>query len=639
MPLFEDPRRETTVVVTLYETLADVMARLRTHANGVVLLEIPDGSPLFLTSSEMRALREVAQQRRISLTILSDDALRAQLAGLFSLPIIGSAEDLPEATTPPSRPTGPRDPRPVPSWDREGLPPLPGEQRQAARSDPTPTPPGSGRELSPRERSVWPRGRPLNAPGPVPNRALPRDDDRRPDTPFDHGAQTRRPASPAPKGRDGQALRWPEAAGSPDGRRSTGRVPVVPPDAGRDGRDDSGRGGRGSPIPTMGGRGMSGRGMLALLGGGIAAILVITLLLGIFVLSSAQVTIALAAERVTGTVDCQIVAPGESGSATVVIEGEQREVQLSWTGSVPTTGTRPEADAVASGRVRLSNPTDDDVTVTAGTEMSSRSGLTFTVTEDVTVAAGNPALGQYGSGEALVQAVDGGTVGNLAVGELSGVLESGVYYSNRDAALAGGTDRDIATVQPADVQALHDQATEALRQQAANGEIPGLDRDIQVVPATVELDTPDFEDDLQSGDDGESVSTTATAQATVLTYDNADLRLRATGALIPILEAQLGPGLTLSESTVALTAQGTPGEQSAAGATFDISGIANTSASLSDADADALAEQLAGQSPSDVNSILTANERIASFDVDYSPGWLPDRMPNSADRITVTVRQ
>lgn len=658
MPLFENPRRETTVVVTIHESLVDVLTRLRSHANGVVLLEIPEGSPLFLTSSEFRSLREVAQQRRIALTVVSDDPLRVQLASVFNLAIIGSDATAPVQTAPPPALSGSSrspDPPPVPPWSREGLPPLPDELPRPRRPEREPSAPPSGRrELSQRERSIWPQGRPSSAPSPVPNRSLPPSnldgDDDHERSP--RGVTTRRPPSGAPRGPDGNPLRWPDsstperpgrggghrdtsgrAEGPSETRRSRGPTDAAVDDTPAVDRNPEKPAGMARPAR------LSGRGLLGVIGAAIAAVLVITLLLGIFVLSSASVTLALESGRVNGTVDCEIVAPGESGSATVVIQGERTEFDVNYSGSVPTTGTRAVPDATASGRVRFSNPTDQNVTITAGTELKAFGGQTYRVASDVTVAAGNAALSQFGAGEAVIEAVDPGTAGNLDVGQVSGELENGVFYSNRDAPIAGGTDSLVKTIQPTDVQTLHDTASEQLRQMAASGQGGNLDPDTQVVPATVELSEPAFTDDLQAGDDGDQVSTTATATATVLTYSNRDLRLRATEALIPVLSDQLTPGLQLSESTVQLTAQGVPGEQTAQGASFQVAGIANTTASLSDEEAQALADELAGSSASDVNSILTANERISSYDVTYSPGWLPDRMPNSADRIEITVRR
>lgn len=656
MPLFENPRRETTVMVTVYETLADVLARLRTHANSTVLLEIPDGSPLFLTSSEFKSLREVAQQRRIALTIVSDDPLRGRLASVFNLSIVGSDEANPRTTAPPPSVASSRAPPPVPTWQREGLPPLPDERPQLRRSERSRPDTETGEsDVSPQGRRIWPHGRPSSAPGPVPNRSLPPEFDDDDDRPIDLGATTRRPGMAAPKGSDGNPLRWPDGNSlrQQDGRRGNGSPS-------RSGLSEAvaGSGRRGAGLPRMGGSSepesrdepdvptgirrasrLSGRAILGLIGAAIASALVVTLLLGMFVLSSASVTLALESGRVTGNVDCQIVAPGEMGDASVVIQGETVEFDVTSTGSVPTTGIRAVPDAAATGRVRFSNPTDQDVVIAAETELTAFSGQAYRVTSDVTVAAGNAALSQFGSGEAVVEAVDPGTGGNLAIGGLSGVTGEGVFYSNRDAEISGGTDREVATVQPTDIQSVHSTATEQLRQMAAAGDGGDLGSDTMVVPATVELSEPTFTDDLQAGDDGDQLSSTATATATVLTYSNSELRLRATEALIPVLSSQLTPGLELSESTVQLIAQGVPGEQSAVGARFDIAGMANTTASLSEEEATALAEQLAGQGASDVNSILTANERVSSFDIEYSPGWLPDRMPGSADRIDITVRQ
>ena len=639
MPLFENSRREATVVVTVYETLPDVLARLRGHSNGAVVLEIPPGSPLFLTGTEFRSLREVVQQRRITLSLATDDPLRIQLAGVFSLPVLG-ADDRPDDNQrpdPASSRTRSQRPPPVPNR-------LPEDGARDERVLSSERPP-SDRRMSTRERAIWPAGRPSSMPGPVPNRALPADDTRYDDV--SSGTSGSRRAR-----REDSGVRWPDFSHEP----ASG--PDRPPGSPRSDRSSPGPAGRANraidddylpaqvpmtPGPPRsssgnGGGGLSTRGLVAIAGGIIAAVLVLTLLLGIFVLSSARVEVTLAAGRVTGNIDCEIVEPGSSGTATVVIEGQVVETEVEWTGSVPTTGTRPEPDAPASGRVEFRNPNPESVTIDAGTELTGLNDQVFTVTSEVTVAAGNPALNEFGSGEAVVEANEGGTAGNLGAGEVGGQLENGVYYSNRSEALTGGSNRDLPVVQPADIQALHEQATTALRDQTAAGQGLGLESGITILPATVTITEPSFSDDLQAGDDGQEISTTATATATVLSYEDRALRNAATEELVPILEQQVPAGSTLAASTVQLTATGLTG-QTENGATLDVQGIANISTTLSETDLDALANRLSGQSPSDVNTILTDDTRFASYDVSYSPGWLPDRMPSSADRIEVVVRR
>ncbi|HEV2528642.1 MAG TPA: hypothetical protein VGT61_09355 [Thermomicrobiales bacterium] len=639
MPLFENSRREATVVVTVYETLPDVLARLRGHSNSTVVLEIPQGSPLFLTGTEFRSLREVAQQRRINISLATDDPLRVQLAGVFSLPVLGADH----------QPDDNRRPLPPPSWEgNQRPPPVPNRSLDSgSRSGRAPDerqPPD--RRMSTRERAIWPSGRPSSMPGPVPNRTLPADESG-----FEDGSAQSSGSRRAV--REDSGVRWPTFSHEPPGgprpsgdSPQTGRASDAP--EGRSSRDsiDDARPARG-PVETGRprlasgsgrGGGLSTRGLLGIAAGIIAAVLVLTLVLGMFVFSSAQVEVTLAAGRVTGNIDCEIVEPGQTGSASVVVEGQVIEAEVEWTGSVPTTGTRPEPDAPAMGRVELRNPNAEAVTIEAGTELTGINDQIYTVTNEVTVAAGNPALSEFGSGEAVVEATVGGTGGNLGPGEVGGRLENGVYYSNRSAAMTGGSDREIPVVQPADIQALHEQATAALREQVAAGQGLGLESGITIIPATVSISEPSFTDDLQAGDDGEQISTTATATATVLSYEDRALRNAATEQLVPILEQQVPAGSTLAASTVQIT-QTTVTGQTETGASLDVQGIANIQTTLSDADADALADRLAGESPSDVNTILTEDTRFASYDVSYSPGWLPDRMPSSADRIDVVVRQ
>ncbi len=635
MPLFEHSRREATVVVTVYETLPDVLARLRGHSSSTVVLEIPQGSPLFLTGTDFRSLREVAQQRRINLSIATQDPLRIQLADVFSIPVIGADHEAGQD----------RRPLPPPSWEGSHRPPpvpnrLPGD---GPRDGGTPSDrQQTDRRSTARERAVWPAGRPSSMPGPVPNRTLP-PDDAYPDDPV-RSTGSRRAA------RQESGVRWPEFSHDPPAGARRPNDPV------RDGQESSPRPARGQdradetpsrtpggpsrPRIAAGGRGggLSAKGLFGIAGGAIALILVLTVVLGMFVLSSAQVQVTLAAGRVTGNIDCEIVQPGETGTASVVIEGEVVEAEVEWTGSVPTTGTRAEPDGPATGRVEFRNPNAESITIEAGTELTGLNDQVYAVTSDVTVAAGNPALNEFGSGEAVVEATAGGTSGNLAAGEVGGQLENGIYYSNRAAAMSGGTDREVPVVQPADIQALHDQATSALREQVADGQGLGLGSGISTIPATATITEPSFSDDLQAGDDGEQITTTAVSTASVLTYDNGALRNAATAQLVPVLEQQVPEGSTLASSTVQITATGITG-QTETGATLDIQGIANISTSLSEDDLAALAEQLAGQSPSDANTLLTNDTRIASYDISYSPGWLPDRMPSSADRIDVSVRR
>ena len=649
MPLFENSRRESSLVVTIHETLPDVLARLRQRAGDVVSVEIPDGSPLFLTAGEFRSLREVAQQRRIALTVITDDALRQQLAGVFGIMVQDPRQPTPAGLTPPPPVSRADMPGPVPNAapDRVlGSPPR--DWRSGTERNPDTA---SRRPLSDREREVWPRGRPSSAPAPVPNRLLgpePDDYDRRiADASADKSpAQQADDASPGDgvATRDWRPVRWPnrntpargdgQSRGTGSGATQdrfvapademaldTAPARPIPPAISR------------RPSRMDGWNGLSPRAFLGIVALGLVALSVLGYLLVIFAFSSARVTLALESGSVNASVDCQIVGPGEQGNAPVVVQGQTVKLHLTYKGSVPTTGTRSIPDTPASGRVQFANPTGKEVTLPSGTELTAHNGQTYRLQSDVTIAAGGSAAGSVGTGEAVVSAINKGTVGNLPIGGLSGRLDNGIYYSNRNVAIDGGTDQTIQTVKPVDIQNGHSQADQQLAQLAAAGNAPDIPSGAAVVPSTIVLSDQKYQDDLQSGADGGALTTTTTATASALVYNDADLRRKVTAALLPALQQQVPNGFQLSQSTVALTNTSVTG-QTASGASLAVQGTASTTAVLTDAEA-SLADQLAGKSDSDARHLLDGNARISSYTIDYSPGWIPDRMPSRAGRIQI----
>ena len=75
------------VLVTPDDQLEDVLERLVNAGGGgrTVDLVVPANVGVFLTASEFRELRSVADRYRVGVTLYSDDALRRQLAGLMGI--------------------------------------------------------------------------------------------------------------------------------------------------------------------------------------------------------------------------------------------------------------------------------------------------------------------------------------------------------------------------------------------------------------------------------------------------------------------------------------------------------------------------------------------------------------------------
>ncbi|HEV2067908.1 MAG TPA: hypothetical protein VGR08_13850, partial [Thermomicrobiales bacterium] len=80
-----DAPAQVTLRVDPHDSLPDVLERIRAAAGDSVSLEIPDHSPIFLTATEFRTLRDVADRSSVTLSLLTEDRLRLQLASMFGL--------------------------------------------------------------------------------------------------------------------------------------------------------------------------------------------------------------------------------------------------------------------------------------------------------------------------------------------------------------------------------------------------------------------------------------------------------------------------------------------------------------------------------------------------------------------------
>ncbi|MEJ7900936.1 MAG: hypothetical protein WKF63_03770 [Thermomicrobiales bacterium] len=73
------------MTVSEHDTLPEVLDRLRAAGGQSVTLEIPEHSPVFLTATEFRTLRDAIDRAGITLRLVTEDPLRLQLASMFGL--------------------------------------------------------------------------------------------------------------------------------------------------------------------------------------------------------------------------------------------------------------------------------------------------------------------------------------------------------------------------------------------------------------------------------------------------------------------------------------------------------------------------------------------------------------------------
>ncbi len=246
------------------------------------------------------------------------------------------------------------------------------------------------------------------------------------------------------------------------------------------------------------------------------------------------------------------------------------------------------------------------------------------------------ANGQPGESTAKIQASAGGEAGNAAIGMLTGQLPNGIYYSNRLAEVAGGTQKTITTVSQEDIDQLQ---AEIDRELLALATTTKLDQGFLLVPSTVQpvggagTATPNagpYTFSQQVGDEADEVSVDATVTFTATAYDPTPL----TDQAIPQLQSEVTGGATFDPASVQVN---TPAETGNANGVISLLATVTGEAvpTMDDAAKDALADQLAGQSSAEIEQILSGLDYADGFTVSFSPSWLPDRVPGSAGRIAI----
>lgn len=597
------------------DTLLDLFDRIRAAGQTPVELRIPNDSSLFLTAAEFRTLRDVVDHGRHAVTIRTPDPLRVQLAKLFGLEVSLAA--------PVASPPRPNRPQPTPAA------PTAATQNVAAAS-PSPTkngpqiiarpPPAAAPRLAPapseepvstisetEAAAQWPDAV-VHTPLPsAPRRLLDRLGAgvavRRLPASVDPEPEPERPAIPADGGEPAVEQAMVEVAAEAE----PAKIHWV--------------GDRRRPSPQL----LTGIALLA-------ALVIITAVT--FILPSARVRLELASLPINAELLFDVTTDGQplDDRAAFALAGELVEMTVVVEASLPTTGVQVVPDGVATGTVRLANPAPAEVSIEAGTILTTESGAEFSLVDPVVVPAADPSSGAPGEVDAAIQAVNPGSGGNVATGEIGGRLDSGVYYSNRQEATAGGSDREVPVVAQADLDQLLAMADAEMVEQVA-AQLPGGGRQVVVAPSLTVLERAETFDH-EVGAEAETVSLRAERTVSVLAYDPADASERLAAELSDQLAAnvpdgfELGP-VALGAEDIALV------DGTAAGARYRVSSEATAPLALSGDRKAELASQLAGKSPSEVEEILASWPQVTTFDIEPGFALFTSNMPANAGRIEI----
>ncbi len=638
-----------TVIVAPADALTDVLGRIRVASGGgrQVRLEIPPGAALFLTAAEFRALKEAVDQERIAITVGTADPLRLQLARMLGLTT--SAEERPAAPRAVPRPAPPAQPAPekvsrsqrhqnlAPPAPPAPPPPAPVEPKAAAAS---PSPAATQRAIPP--AAPTPQAAPAPTEQTPPRRSAPArqslDDDSKPSSPAgtsDPAEVTEQPAlrieTIAARGRRLLSTRWRPRVASPEAPSA----PIPAADLAIPAAEPEEEAGERLPVPWT----TRLRPTTPVAWAVSAVALALLAIAGIILLlPHAAIAVTPRHQPVTGEIVLAVAAAGvPAGDADVTVAAAPRTMTVPIKETMQTTGSRREPDAVAEGTISLSNPLPEAMTIKKGTEVTTETGMTFTFIANVKVPAGDPDANDFGTATAKVRAQDAGSGGNVQTGELGGRLPSGVYYSNREGPIGGGTDRRIPAVAKEDLQTLLDRAAADLPERAEATFADQLQDGVVILPSSITTGEAENHFDHEAGDDAETITLTATRSVTALTYNRAAALDQAAALLQRRLTGSAPDGFAIDAASLNL-AEPTPIEESANAARYRITGTAEARAIISGEKISELKRELAGDDPTAAESRLRTVPEIERFTIDYSPGWFPKRMPTNPKRIAIDIR-
>ena len=206
------------------------------------------------------------------------------------------------------------------------------------------------------------------------------------------------------------------------------------------------------------------------------------------------------------------------------------------------TGTKTIGDK-ATGEVTVINGTPSPRSFPVGTMITSATGLAFTFDSAVTVASASgtadPNLYQPGKANVKITAQVIGTDSNLTAGTQFriGSFSTLDYVAKNDAAVSGGTSRQVAAVAAGDLTDLRSQLTTSLTDEARSKLAASVISDYQLLADSVKVTSVSEKFDHSVGDVADNLGLDLSLRATGLSFNSADLNNLITGQISSLIPA------------------------------------------------------------------------------------------------------
>ncbi|MGH2495090.1 MAG: baseplate J/gp47 family protein [Ktedonobacteraceae bacterium] len=205
-------------------------------------------------------------------------------------------------------------------------------------------------------------------------------------------------------------------------------------------------------------------------------------------------------------------------------------VTLTKAETVPTTGTGHQDARAATGSLTLYNGLFTTQSIPTGTVFTGADGIKVATEAAVTIPAGNPP--SYGQASVDAQALQAGSTGNIAAGDISTTVSSGVLVKNGP--FSGGRDaRSFQAVAQADLDHVTSTLQNTLSQQFPPAFALRPGEAVQPTNCTFNA-TPNH----RAGDEAQTVTVHATETCTGIAYNSEQMNQQAT----VLFRQQTAPG-------------------------------------------------------------------------------------------------
>ncbi len=371
---------------------------------------------------------------------------------------------------------------------------------------------------------------------------------------------------------------------------------------------------------------------LILIAGGLALILlIIAFVFANNVLPSATITIKTNASTVDVNMDLNLSTDAKTlDEKTNTVPAKVTTASKTYTQQTAATGQKNNGNK-ASGTVTVTNCTDNDVALAAGTGMSSN-GNTYITQQTVNVPASdffsNGSCKKNHSASVNVIAQNGGTNYNLSSGA-SFAVAGYSKLTGQSGNITGGTDSIVKIVTQNDVNTAKSKITPAddemkktLSDQLKKDNLYPIVATYAAAPATT-TSSPNV------GDPGDTVTVTETVSYTMFGVKQDDLNTLLDNAIKDQLDSNkqsiLDNGLNSMvynvDTLTATTAKMTASTTATVGPDLDVATITKESA---------------GQKPGAIKDKLRTNPDVTDVQVKLSPFWVSS-VPNKESKIKVII--